>query len=460
MAVNGIGGGAIDVRALVSQLMTVERKPLVQLQKRETQIQSRLTALGSIKNALDTLKSAASALREARTFDAAKATASGDGATATVSGVPQLGTYAVAVSQLARAQSNASAAFASATTDVGSGTLTLKSADGSTVLATINVGDNGTGTLTEIRDEINAANVGVRASLINDGGQTRLVLNATQTGTANGFQIQVDPGLAALAFTQTQAAQDAQFSVNGLQLTSSSNTVTDVIEGLALTLAKAPPPGSPPNTTVDAEITVALDTDAVKKSVEDFVKAYNDVERLIGTLTRYDPNTKTAAVLNGESLLRRVQDSVRSIVRGAMTAPPGEYTRLSEVGLEIQRDGTLQLNAAKFGQALAADRAKVARVFGATSTVEAEQGFAVRLRAQVDAIAGADGALAARQGGLRASIRALDTQQERLEARLAQIEKRMIAQYSKLDALVSTRQQQSLALGNALAGLPLANQQK
>lgn len=460
MATSGIGSGAIDVASLVGQLMNVERKPLAQLQQRETQMQSRLTALGRVKSALDALQAAASALRRTDTFGAAKASASGDGATATVSGAAQLGTYAIAVSQLARGQSNASAAFASPTANVGSGTLTLKSADGATVLATINVGDTGTGTLTEIRDEINAANIGVRASLVNDGGQTRLVLNSKQTGAANGFQIQVDAGLSALAFTQNQAAQDAQFKVNGLALTSASNTVTGVIEGVTLVLAKAPPAGSPPGTTVDAEVTVAQDADAVKKSVNDFVKAYNDVEKLIAELTKYDPNTKTAAVLNGESVLRQVQNSVRSIVRATMTAAPGDYTRLSEVGLEIQRDGTLKLNEVKFGEALAADTAKVTRLFAATSTVEAEQGFAVRLRARIDAIAGVDGSLAAREEGLRASIRALDEQQERLQARLAAIERRLIDQFSKLDALVASRQQQSAALANALAGLSAIDQRK
>lgn len=460
MATTGIGGGAIDVGALVSQLMTIERKPLVQLQQRETQIQSRLTALGRVKSALDALKTAADALRRTATFSAAKATATGDGATAAVSGTPQLGSYAVSVTRLARGQSNASAAFASPTANIGSGTLTLRSADGTTVLATISVGDTGTGTLTEVRDEINAANIGVRASLVNDGGQTRLVLNSKQTGAANGFQIGVDAGLAGLAFTQNQAAQDAQFSINGLALTSPSNTVKDAVEGLTLTLVKAPPAGSPSGTTVDAEITVAQDADAVKKSVEDFVKAYNDVEKLIAELTKYDPNTKTAAVLNGESLLRQAQNDVRSIVRATMNAAPGDYTRLSEVGLEIQRDGTLKLDDRKFGDALAAGSDKVARLFAATSTVEAEQGFAVRLRARIDAIAGVDGSLRAREDGLRASIRTLDQQQERLEARLSMIEKRLIAQYSKLDALVSSRQQQSLALGNALAGLPTVNPQK
>lgn len=456
MATGAVGSSAIDVASLVSQLMQIERQPLVKLEARESAIQARLTALGKVKSALDTLKSAADKLRRPDTFGAAKATVAGDGVGAAVSGSPQLGSYAISVTQLARAQSNASAAFETATTEVGAGTLTLRSADGSTVLATINVGDGGTpGTLTEIRDEINAADVGVRASLINDGGQVRLVLNSKETGAANGFQVEVDGGLAGLAFTQNQAGQDAMFSINGLALTSSSNVVKDAIEGLTLTLTKGPPAGSDPGITVDAEVTVGQDADAVKKSVQEFVDAYNEVEKVIKELTHYDPNTKTAAVLNGESLLRSVQNAVRSIVRGTMAAPAGDYTRLSEVGLELQRDGKLKLNETKFADALAADAAKVTRLFAATSEVEAEQGFAVRLREQVRAIVDVDGSIAAREEGMRASIRSLDSAQERMEARLELIRKRLTAQYSALDALIASRDAQSTALANALAGLML-----
>lgn len=458
MALTGVTAAAIDVRGLVDQLMQIERRPLVKLQDRETQMQTRLSAYGRVKSTLAALQSAADVLRRPAAYDAAKATVSGEGVTATATGSAQLGTYRIAVSQLARAQSYASSGFASATADVGSGTLTIRSADGATVRATITVGDAGPGTLTEIRDEINAADVGVRASLINDGAQTRLVLTAAQSGVSNGFQVEVSGGLSGLGLAQTQAAQDAQFSVNGLALTSPSNTVGAAIEGVTLILTKAPPAGSPPGTTVDGEVIVARDTERVTSAVKDFVKAYNDFEKLIAELTSYDPNTRTAAALNGESVLRNAQDAVRRIVRGVRTAAAGEYTRLSEVGLEIQRDGTLKLNEAKFGDALAADSARVSRLLAATSTVEAEQGFAVRLRARIDAIAGVDGSLNAREEGLRASIRSLDRQQERLEARLALIEKRLIAQYSRLDALLSARQQQSLALGNALAGLPSVQQ--
>jgi flagellar hook-associated protein 2 len=226
--------------------------------------------------------------------------------------------------------------------------------------------------------------------------------------------------------------------------------VSDALEGVTLNLAQV---GT-------AEVAVEIAPDAVKETVANFVKAYNDVENLIDELTKYDPGTKTAAVLNGESTLRRIQAQLRALVAATKTAAAGEYARLSEVGIEVQRDGTLRLDDTKFTNAVSADAAKVARLFTTTSTVASEQGFAVRLRTQVQELLAPQGPLDARQEGLRSSIRALDAQQERLEARLAVIERRLTEQYSKLDALLASRQQQSLALGNALAGLSSGQQAK
>ncbi|MCX8004290.1 MAG: flagellar filament capping protein FliD [Burkholderiaceae bacterium] len=438
----------LDVAGLVSQLMQIERRPLAALEKREQQVQNRLSAFGRVQGALSALESALAKLRQPSAFQATRATVNGTAVTAASTASAAPGRYAVEVTQLARAQSFASPPVAAATADIGAGTVTIRDAAGA-VVATVQVGDAGSGTLQELRDEINAANAGVRASLVNDGGQVRLVLNASATGTANAFTVEVGGGLT-VSFTQTQAAQDAQFSVNGLALTAASNTVKDVLEGVTLNLAQV---GS-------AEVAVEIAPETVKETVAAFVKAYNDLDNLIDELTKYDPATKTAAILNGESTLRRIQGQLRALATGARSGSAQDYARLSEVGIEMQRDGTLQLNESKFTNAVAADAAKVARLFTATSEVEAEQGFALRLRAQVQAMLDAQGPLAARQDGLRASIRALDQQQERLEARLAQVEKRLFAQFSKLDALLAARQQQSAALANALAGLPTVQRSK
>lgn len=443
---------SIDVSTIVSQLMSVERQPLTALQRRETQLQSKLTAFGRVQSALSTLQDAAARLRSNLTFQAAAASVSGDAATASASGGAVPGRFAVAVSYLARAQSSASAPITGdASATVGSGSLRISNAGG-TELVNLTVAP--TDTLASIRDRINAAGSDVRASIVADGGNVRLVLNSRSTGAANGFSVSADAGLSALAFTTTQAARDAQYSVNGLALTSASNTVTDAIAGVTLTLTKAPSAAAAAaGETTEAEVAVDPDGASVRTAAETFVNAYNGVMSVVEDLTKFNADTRTAATLNGEGVLRSLRSMVRGIVVDSKTgAAAGELTRLADVGIEIQSDGKLKLTAAKFDAAFTADPSKVARLFTDDGSGSAA-GFGVRMRDLMASMIDPQGLLAARQEGLRDSVRRLDTQQEQLEARLAQTEKRLITQYSKLDALVSSRQQQSSALANALAGL-------
>ncbi|MCU0940432.1 MAG: flagellar filament capping protein FliD [Burkholderiaceae bacterium] len=452
MATSAIGGGAIDVATLVSQLMSIERRPLEQLQQREATIQSKLSAFGRLQSAFDALETAATKLASTSLFNLTSARAIGDGASATGNGDGVPGRYAVSVTALARVQSSAAQGIDPATV-FGAGALEITH-DGTTT--TIPVGGTGEPTtLAGLRDAINAqTTLGVRASLVNDGGLTRLVLNSRSTGLANAFSVNPTGSLATLTFGQLQPAQDASFSVNGLALTSSSNEVGGVIEGVTLSLTKAPPAGAAPGTTVDAEIVVEQDGDGVRAGVEAFVKAYNDTQKLIADLSKFDPTTRTAAVLNSETLLRQMQSGLRSIIGSAMTPASGtDFTRLSEVGVEAQVDGTLALNATKFDAALKADAGKVARLFNTTTGTDAQQGFAPRLVAQIKLVADPSGALEQRQTALRDAIKRIDSQQEQIEARLALTQARLTRQYSALDALVSSRQQQSAALANALAGL-------
>jgi flagellar hook-associated protein 2 len=201
-------------------------------------------------------------------------------------------------------------------------------------------------------------------------------------------------------------------------------------------------------------VVVETDSDKIAGAVKEFVKSYNDVEKLIAELTKYDPNSKTAAVLNGESVMRQVQSQIRAVARGSMSVASGEFSRLSEVGITLSADGSLKLDETKLADLAAADPARLARLFTTTSDVESAQGFAVRLRARVKAIIEPAGTLESRQEGLRASIKTLDQQQERMQARLVLIEDRLRRQYSQLDALMTTSQSRSSALASALAGLP------
>jgi len=447
---SAIGGGAIDVNSIVSQLMTIERRPLDVLQKRESDIQSKLSAFGRVQGALSTLDSALAKLQSSTTFNATKATASGDGLTVASDASAVPGRYSIVVTSLARAQSSASSAFADSSAAIGSGTITIKDAQGN-VAAAIQIGGSGEPqTVAALRDAINAADAGVRASLVTDSSGTRLLLTSSDTGATNAFTVEASgtpaAELANLTAAPAQAAADAALTLNGLALTSASNKLTGVVEGLTIDLKK-----EQPATPID--ITVDRDADAVKAALDDFIKAYNDAEKLYDDLSKYDPNTRTGAILNGDSALRRMHSQLKSLLTASRTAAAGEYTRLSQVGVELQADGSVKLNEDKFRAAAAADPAKVSRLFTTASAIADEQGFGVRMHIAITAFIDPEGTLGSRQEGLRASIRTLDTQQERWNARLALIEQRLRDQYSRLDALLSSNQAQSNALANALAGL-------
>jgi flagellar hook-associated protein 2 len=479
-----ISTGPIDVNTLVSELMTVESQPLTQLQSKESGVQSKISAYGQVQSALSDLDTALVALQSTSAFKAAQATVSGSGVSATVSGAPAAGSYSVTVSQLAQAQAAASGPLASGSTAVGTGTLTIQlgtyNTAGNTFTAKAGSGpvnitiDPTNNTLSGIASAINGAAAGVTASIVSDNSGSRLVLSSSSTGAANAFRLTVADadgnnsdvsGLSQLAFdptasagagknlTATQQAMDAQYSVNGLSLVSSSNTVTTAVSGLTLNLNEAPAAGSPP---LQSQITVGTDSTAVGATVNNFVQAYNKFQSLAKSLSNYNSTTNTAAVLNGEGALRSMSSQLQAILGGQMSAAAGDYTWLSQVGIDFQKDGSLSLNSSTFSAALSADPAKVARLFTTATGTGSQQGFVTQLANSVETMLAPDGLLGDAQSTLQSDMSRMQTQAASMQAQLTQTQNRLIAEYSKLNADMVTAQQQQVSLANALSGLPAA----
>jgi flagellar hook-associated protein 2 len=442
--------GTIDVNSLVTQLMTVEAQPLAALQDKESKLQSKISAYGQVAGAMSSLETALGKLRSANTFNTVSPTVSGTSVTALASsGAGTAGSYTVEVTTLARGQSSASAAMAS-NTSLGTGALTITRGS-STV--TINTGGAGQPTtLAELRNAINAdTTLNVRASLVADGSQVRLVLNS-ETGLANAFTVDATGALSGFAFTTPQTALDASYKVNGLPLTSASNTLTDVIGGVTMTLAA----------TGTSTVSVASDTKGIGEAVKAFVDAYNALNSKVKSLTAYDATTKTGAVLNGESALRRALAQLRGIVGSSMTpSASGDYKQLSSIGVQFQRDGTLALNTTTFEAALKADPEKVSRLFTAGSTTasstdyedDASHGFAVRLKGMLSSMLDTEGLLGSRKDGLNSQLERMKDQETRMQSQLALKQARLVQQYSALNAQLQTMGQASSALANALASL-------
>lgn len=386
----GVGSG-LDIEGIITKLMTVEAQPLTLLAKREASYQAKLTAYGTFSSAVSTFNSAAAALNSTSNINAVVASSS-DTATITASGssAASVGSYSVNVTQLAKAQQLVAAGQTSISNAIGTGTITFdfgtisggtfNSGTGQYTGSTFTSNGNGAKTVTisaannslaGIRDAINAANIGVTATIINDGSSApyRLALSSTNQGASNSIKVTVSPAAGALdnfisndpAGTQnlkeTITGQDALLQINGVSVTSASNTVTSAISGVTLNLLKTTS-GTP------TTVTVGRDSAAFTKAVSSFVKAYNDLNSTIKDLTSYDPKTKKAGLLLGDSVVRSVQGQIRNTITSSIPGvTTGAYNNLSQVGITLQKDGTLAVDSSKLTAALNSNSTDVAALF-------------------------------------------------------------------------------------------------
>ncbi|MDB5904585.1 MAG: flagellar hook protein FliD [Betaproteobacteria bacterium] len=361
MATSVSGLSNLDVNSIVSQLMTVERQPIALLDKKESSLQTKVSAYGALKGALSVFQGTMTALQSTSRFTSSSVSVTDTTvlrAAAGASAAP--GSFDVEVTKTATSQVMKSGGVVSDTATGSTGTIAIQVGTGSIKTVTIDSSNN---TLRGMRDAINGAEAGVQASIVNDGSAYRLVLTANDTGTAN--TISVTNGLAAgelkdalTGLTQARAAQNAEFTVNGVAVSSASNTVTTAIAGATINLGKA---GT-------SKITIARDTAQAQAAVQSFVKGYNDLQATITSLTKFDAATKKAGVLNGDSGTASLATAARGMMGEALTGLSGDYRQLSDIGVAFQKDGTLALDTAKLGTALKASAKDVAALFARQGT--------------------------------------------------------------------------------------------
>ncbi len=389
----GIGSG-LDVNGIVTKLMSIEQQPLTALNNKVASYQAQLSGYGQIKSALSQFQSAVQGLSSPTQFQSLTASlADATVATASASAGATPGTYALEVSSLAQAQKLVAAGQASTSAAIGSGTATTLTFDFGTIAGgTLSNGiytgasftSNGAGTktvtidasnnsLSGIRDAINSANIGVSATIVNDGSASpyRLVLTDNTTGISNSMKISVsgDATLSSLlsqdpanntgqALTQTVAAQNANFKIDGVAVTKTSNTVTDAIQGVTLSLTKT-------NVGTPTNITVAQDTASVTKAVNTFVTAYNSITQTLAAATAYDPTTKQAALFNGNASVSMMQNQISNVLSRPVAGGASALTVLSQVGVTLQKDGTLAVDSTKLQSALTSNFNDIAGLFAA-----------------------------------------------------------------------------------------------
>ena len=451
------------------------------------------------------MQTAAEALAKPALFTGVKANSSAsDVLSATAASNATSGAYALNVTQLAQAQSLAAAGVATTTTAIGTGALTTVtldfgtiaggtlgvdgkytgasfSADGTRTATSITI-DSSNNTLAGIRDAINGnAAMGVTASIVNDGSATpnRLVLTSKLTGETSSMRITVtgqaavpavpaippdpevpgdlgtpeipevpavaaDPAIVALLannpaglpvaqLQQTVAAQNTKLTVNGVAVTSANNSVAGAIQDVTMTVAKV---GT-------STLTVQNDTGGVQTAITTFVSAYNSLQSVAGKLTAFDAESKSGAVLLGDSVLRNIQVGIRSALTGAQVDDGSGLTMLSQIGLSFQKDGTLAIdstaatssthwtNPIKLGTVLGSNLSGVAHLFSGSA------GYGTQLAALITGYTETDGTLSSATKGINSSLDMLSKRYtaatERIDATVA----RYKAQFTQLDLMMS-----------------------
>ena len=397
----GIGSG-LDVESLVSQLVLSDVQPVEnRLNSKEATYLAQLTAYGSVKSALAKFQTAAASASAASQYTGKLAsTSSSDAVTATAEPSAAVADYAVDVVSLATAQSVASGAFSATTETLGTGTLTISlgtvtydSVAGSVTGFTQKSGtsavsvviDSSNNTLTGVRDALNAAGAGLNASVVNDGSGYRLVIQSNTTGAENAISISVDDtgdsnstdnaGLSQLAFNesaanilQTGSGADAAIKINGLDVTSPSNTVSGAVEGVSFTLKKI--------TSSAATVAVTKDTAKATAGINGLINGFNQLNAELNSLTAYNAAASRSSVLTGDATLRNLASNVRASLNAAVANSGGQYSTLAELGITTNViDGSLSLNNTKFAAILendATDVAKVLAAFGTPSNANVE----------------------------------------------------------------------------------------
>ena len=468
MAITSSTSTALDVPTLVSQLMTVERRPIDTLNTQITSYQTKISSFGTLSGLVASFQTASSTL--GTSMQKLAATPSDPGvfsATAGSTAVP--GTYTVNVSQLAQSQNLIAAGQTSSTAAIGSGTATTVTFDFGTISGgTLTNGvysgsaftSNGSGTksitidstnntLEGIRDAINSAAMGVTATIVNDGSGTpyRLVVTSTSSGVSNSLKITTSGGDATidslLAYdpagtqnlTQTQVAQNANLTVNGIAVTSGSNTVSGAIQGVTLTLKNT--------TATPSSLTVARDTTAINAAASGFVDAYNALASQIKSRSAYGTGTTSGGSLAGDGTLRAMQDQLRGIFN--TPASGGTLTSLAQVGIAFQKDGSLLLDSSQLDNALSANFSDVSNLFSSST------GFATRLEAWGKSTLAPGGLIDTRTQSLNSYIKDRNDEIDRLENRMTALQKKYTTEYTNLNLLLSSMNSTSTYLTQQLA---------
>ena len=434
----GVGSG-LDLTGLLDQLKDAERGKLAPITAQKKDQEAKVSAYGQLQTSLNTFQDAVTKLNDPKLYQSLSASVRGDSITATTTADALPGSYRVEVSQLATSGTLASSRVDKkdqALNLQGATSLKLNFGSGDTV--DIAIGANST--LNDIRDAINAdKNAGVNATIINDGAGYRLALSSKETGVSASIDsfnfvdaantIVTGPFGEATEVGAKQQGQDAALTVNGIAITSAKNQIEGAIQGVTLNLGEL---SIAEGETATSTVNIERDTLKQREAINGFVKAFNDLKGTVGKLTSFNAETGVAGELLGDSAVRTVESRLRSALTGGVAG--GELTTLSQLGISLQRDGTLKTDDAKLSDLVANNPQALSAFFAGEAT---EGGMAGKLETSIEQMLGNNGVIKGAVPGAENQVKSLDTRYARMEKSIDATIARYRSQFSQLDVMVA-----------------------
>ncbi|OON40566.1 flagellar filament capping protein FliD [Izhakiella australiensis] len=445
----GIGSG-LDLNTLLANITTAEKSALTPITNQQTAFNAKLTAYGTLKSALTSFQTANTALSAADLFSATTASSS-TAFSATTSANATAGKYTINVSHLAQAQSLTSATKSSLTDNIGavttSGarTITIQQGNGKDPVS-INLSDSNT-TLTGVRDAINNAKAGVSASIIKVSDSSyRLSITANDTGSVNAMTISVSGDDTLNSFigydgsntdetkglTQTVAAQNASLTVNNIAIDSASNTITDALQGINLTLNDS--------TSGNQTLTITKDTSKASTAIANWVNAYNALQDTFDNLTQYtavDPGATQSSnngALVGDGTLRTIQTQLKSMLTNA--ASTSSYKTLSQIGITSDpTSGKLTINSDKLSSALSSNASDVQAMLIGDGK---KTGITTTIGTNLTSYMSTSGILTAATNGVNSTLKKLTQEYNDTNSRINDTVARYKTQFTQLDVLMNS----------------------
>ena len=477
MAISGLGSG-LDIQSIVKAMVDAERAPkTLQLDRLEKTTTAKFSALGQFRSALSDFQTALKDLNDPKLFQKRSATSSDDKIfTATASGSAASGSFSMQVFNLAQSSKVALAGVDTPTQTLGTGTVSISVGD-----RTLDVElTEGADSLAALRDAINRSgkDMGLSAAIVNDpagGGGARLVLTSSTSGTGNDISVSTTtltgdlgvldftPAAPDANFTPTPVdpdnpraarvisySRDANFAIDGISLSSASNTIDEVVEGVSITLKSAQSPTDIANANA-LTLGVNQDKDGVRAGVQKFVDAYNKMMGTLNSLTKVtavggDSGKPVTGALVGDASVRNAQSALRSVL--GEPAGNGELRILADLGITTQNDGTLKLDTDRLGSVLDNNFDQM------SGFLTGDRGLLTRLNDKLEPYTQTGGIVESRTKALQTTLKGVDEQREALSRRVTQLESRLFAQFNAMDQLVGQLSQTSQYLEGQLANLP------